>query len=120
MALNVAGVGFPLLKPFLGSGEASKYANTAVNDLTAIGQVIVQVETAIQAPGSGAQKLQFIIPLVANIVKTSEMVTGHQIGDDALFVKGTTEIAQGVVDVLNSLKSDNVKGQGQAVLPAKP
>ena len=34
-------------------------------------------------------------------------------------VGGAIKKIPGVVDVLNSLKSDNVKGQGQAVLPAK-
>lgn len=111
----VSGVG-PVLTPFLGSGAAAQTAETAVNDLTAIGQVVVQVETAIQTPGSGSVKLAAAIPLVANIVKTSELVSGHQIANESLFIQGCTELAQGVVDVLNSLSGDSVKTSGSASL----
>lgn len=113
----VSGVG-PIIEPLLGSSAAARTATTAVNDLTAIGQVVVQVETAIQTPGSGPVKLAAAIPLVANIVKTSELVAGHQIANESLFIQGCTELAQGVVDILNSLSGDNVKSSGSASLAA--
>lgn len=111
--VQVAGVASGLM-PFLGSKAQAVLTgpvNTAVNDLTAVGGVIVQVETALQGK-TGPDKLAIAIPLVANIVRTSELVSGHQVGDEAKFVQGVKEIAQGVVDVLNSLKSDNVKETG--------
>lgn len=99
-----AGVG-PIVLPFLGSGKATTVAGTVVNDLTAIGSTIATIETAFAAvPGStGAQKLQAAIPLIANIVKTSQLVTGKKIANPALFTQACTEYAQATVDLLNSL-----------------
>ena len=102
-----AGVG-PLIGPFLGSGKAGQVTGVAVNDLTAIGSIIVQIEAAFAAvPGStGAQKLQASIPLIAGILKTSQMVVGKKIQNEALFTKAAQEYAQATVDLLNSIHPD--------------
>ena len=99
-----AGIG-PIITPFLGSGKSAAVAGTVVNDLTAIGSTIVQIETAFAAvPGStGAQKLQAAIPLVGNIIKTSELVVGKKIKNEALFTQAIQEYTQATVDLLNSL-----------------
>lgn len=99
----------PLIAPFLGSGKAGQMATTMVNDLTAMGQRVLEIETAVQTPGSGAQKLAMVIPLIANIVKTSEMVSGHKVANDALFATACQEYAQATVDLLNSLHPDGAK-----------
>ena len=103
-----AGVG-PLVTPFFGSGKA--VTTTVVNDLTQIGQVVVQIETAFAAvPGStGAQKLQAAIPLVSNIIKTSELVVGKKIANEALFTQACQEMTQGVVDLLNAIDQSEAK-----------
>lgn len=105
-----AGVG-PIVGPFLGSGKAGTVIGTTVNDLTAIGSVIVQLETAFAAvPNStGAQKLQAAVPLIGNIIRTSELVVGKKIANDALFAQAVTEYAQATVDLLNSIHADEVK-----------
>lgn len=104
-----AGIG-PILTPFLGSGKVAADEATAVNDLTAIGSTVVQIETAFAAvPGStGAQKLQAATPLVGNIIKTSELVVGKKIANEALFTKACTEYTQATVDLLNSLDASSV------------
>lgn len=103
-----AGVG-PIIAPFLGSGKA--VVGTAVNDLTAIGSTIVQIETAFAAiPNStGTQKLQAAIPLVGNIIKTSELVAGKKIANEALFTQAIQEYTQATVDLLNSIHPDEAK-----------
>jgi|SRR6185369_10029992 len=105
-----AGIG-PIIVPFLGSGKAAQIAGTAVNDLTAIGSTVVQIETAFTAiPGAtGAQKLAAAIPLVGNIIKTSELVAGKKVANEELFTKAIQEYAQATVDLLNSLDQDAVK-----------
>lgn len=112
--LNVVGVATgvgPLIVPFLGSGKTSQVAGTVVNDLTSIGQLVVQIETAFAAvPNStGAQKLQALIPLVSNVVKTSELVAGKKIANTALFTQACQEYAQATVDLLNSIDQGEVK-----------
>lgn len=104
-----AGVG-PIVFPFLGSGKSATIAGTVVNDLTAIGSTIATVETAFAAvPGStGAQKLQAAIPLISNIIKTSQLVSGKKVANQALFTTACTEYAQATVDLLNSLDSASV------------
>ena len=89
------------------------------NDLTAVGQIVVTAEAVLQTSG-GAAKLAAAAPLVTNIVRTSELVSGHEIADEALFLQGCTNITSGVAQVLNSLKSDNVKSQGKSLPPAPP
>jgi len=105
-----AGVG-PIIQPFMGSGKAAQVTGTAVNDLTSIGSIIVQIETAFAAiPNStGAQKLAASIPLIANIIKTSELVSGKKIANEALFTQACQEYAQATVDLLNSIHPDEVK-----------
>lgn len=106
----ITGVG-PLLVPFLGSGKAAQAVSTGINDLTAMGQRVVEIETAVQTPGSGPQKLAMVIPLITNIVRTSEMVIGHKVANDALFAKACQEYAQATVDLLNSLHPESIKTQ---------
>ena|SRR5882724_6012846 len=110
---NVAGIAIgigPIITPFLGSGKAAAITGTVVNDLTAIGSIIVQVETAGAAIAlPGPQKLQAAIPLIGNIIKTSEMVAGKKIANEALFTQAVQEYAQATVDLLNSIHPDEAK-----------
>lgn len=103
-----AGIG-PIIAPFYGSGgKVDKAIDTGVNDLTSIAQLVVTIETAFAAvPGStGAQKLQALVPLVSNIISTSQVVSGKKVANSDLFTKGCTEVAQGMVDVLNAIHPD--------------
>lgn len=111
-----AGIG-PLVVPFLGQGKAAQEGATVVNDLTSIGQVVVQAEAMIQAPGSGAQKLAASEPLVAQIIMTSQMVSGHKIANPDLFTQGATKITSGVADILNSLDHNAVQTTGSPMPP---
>lgn len=106
---NVAGIAVgigPLIKPFVGSGKAGSILESATNDLVAVGQIVVQTEAILQTPGSGATKLAAAAPLVAGIVKTSELVAGKKIANEALFIEGCTDITSGVAKVLNSIHPD--------------
>lgn len=96
-----AGFG-PLIAPYLGA-KAKEVINTAVNDLTAVGQVVVQAEALLQGPDRGAEKLKAAAPLIASIVRTSELVSGHKIANETLFLKGCTDLTTAVVEILNSL-----------------
>lgn len=109
----------PLISPFFGSkaGTVSNTVGTVVNDLTSIGQVVVTAEALIQTPGSGAQKLAAAAPLVVQIIKTSELVSGHNIANETLFMQGCTDLTSAVAEILNSLSPDGVKSQGQALPP---
>lgn len=107
--VSVAGISTgigPLIVPFLGSGKAGTVASTGINDLTAIGQLVVLIEASYPADGAGAQKLQALIPLVANVIKTSELVSGKKIANEALFTKAAAGYAQATVDLLNSIHPD--------------
>lgn len=114
----LAGLG-PLITPWLGSSQA-KTAQTVVSDLTLVGQQVLAVESVIQTPGSGVAKLTAATPLVAQIVKTSELVSGHNIANESLFIQGCQKITDGTADVLNSLSPNNVKSGGTPVPPVTP
>jgi len=69
---------WPLVAPLFGSNaKVQNTGTTIINDLTSIGGIVVQAEALIQSSGSGPAKLAAAAPLVANIVKTSELVAGH-------------------------------------------
>lgn len=111
---NIAGIAVgigPIITPFLGSGKAAAVAGTAINDLTAIGSMVAQIETAANAVTgmTGAQKLAAAIPLVGNIIKTSELVVGKKIANEALFTQAVQEYTQATVDLLNSIDSSEAK-----------
>ena len=105
-----SGVG-PIIQPFLGSGKPATVAASVVNDLTSIGQVVLQIETAFAAVtgSTGVQKLQAAIPLVSNIIKTSELVVGKKIANQVLFTQACQEYTQATVDLLNSIDQSEAK-----------
>lgn len=83
-------------------------------DLAQIGDIIVNVEAVGQALGiAGPDKLRAAAPQVAQIILKSAMLANHQIADGALFTQGSTKIADGMADVLNSLK-DNIETTNKA------
>lgn len=96
-----------IVRPFLGS--AAGLEQTVENDLVAIGGVVVAGEAFLQEQGSGADRLRKSTPLVSNIVRTSELVAGKKIANEALFLQGCGKITDGTADVLNSLDASGAK-----------
>jgi len=102
-----AGVG-PIISPFLGSGKAASVVTVGVNDLTAIAQQVVIVETALQGK-TGADKMAALIPLVGNILATSQIVSGKKIANQELYTKAIQEFAQAAVDLANAISEGEAK-----------
>jgi hypothetical protein len=108
---KVAGIAMgigPIIVPFLGSGKAGQLTATTVNDLTLVGQAVLTIETAMQGQ-AGTAKLAAVIPLVGNIIRTSELVAGKKIANEALFTQSVQEFAQATVDLLNAIHPDEAK-----------
>lgn len=99
---------YPLVQPFLGSGKASQSIGTAVNDFTLLAQQVITIETAMQGK-SGVDKLTAVIPLINNVIMTSQVVTGKKVANQTLFSTAVQEYAQATVDLLNSLHEDSVQ-----------
>jgi len=108
--LQVIGVVSGLLPAFGAKAQAAIQGplQTAVNDLTAIGNVVVSVQTYLQA-ASGPDKLAAAGPAVINIIRTSEMVSGHEPANEPEFEAGCLDLTNAVVRIMKSLKSDNIK-----------
>lgn len=118
------------------AGESSNPTVTKVSDtLTGVANIIQTIEGAFAAAygaaQTGAAKMSAVLPFVSQLVQqwlADNFPGSAEIGDQTLFQKGVGEIAQGVVDVLNSLKSTPetstpVKSSGPApasVAPAAP
>lgn len=108
---KVAGVAAsvgPILLPFLGASQAAELIHVGLNDLTSIGSAALQIETALQGK-AGTEKLTALIPLVGNIISTSELVAGKKVSNEALFTKAIQEYAQATVDLLNSIDESEAK-----------
>lgn len=122
--LTLTGLIFPVLRPFLGSaqpdpGSILTKVDTGVNDFTAIGTQIITIETALQGK-TGADKLAAAAPLVAGIVRTSELVSGHKIANEAEFIAGCKDLTNATVRIMNSLHSDAIKTDGNPAPPSAP
>jgi hypothetical protein len=119
--LELTGFISPAVLPLFGSGKAGQSAARAVNDFTSIGTTIIQIEAALQGK-PGAEKLAAASTLVAPIVRTSELVSGHQIANESEFIAGCTDLTNAAVRILNSLKPDNIKTTGDPLNapPAAP
>jgi hypothetical protein len=109
---------WPLVSGFFGS-KAQNTGGVVINDLSQIGGIVVQAEALIQGPGTGPQKLANATPLIAGVVKTSEMISGHKIANEALFLEGCQDYTNGTVKILNSLDPGTIQTQGKP-LPALP
>jgi DNA mismatch repair protein MutH len=102
---QLAGI-LPMVQPMLGS--AGPQIVKGVNDFSQIAAMISLIEVAMQGK-PGNEKFAAVIPLIRNIVLTSEAVSGKKIQNDLLFTKGVEEVAQGMVDILNAVHPDEVK-----------
>jgi hypothetical protein len=119
--LELTGIISPIVLPMLGSGKAAQTATTAINDFTSIGTTVVQVETALQGK-TGPEKLAAASSLVQPIVRTSELVSGHTIANEAEFIAGCTDLTNAVVRIMNALGSKGITVSGSSVTtaPAPP
>jgi len=110
IALKVTEVvlGFgPLITSLTPTKKDDQILAQVTPSLTQIAGVIQQVELFGLALGlPGAQKLTAATPAVAQIVMQSAFMAGHKIADPVLFQRGCGKMADGMADILNSLKDD--------------
>jgi len=109
-AATLTGI-MPIVQPLLGrSSKVEAVAAKITDTLTLIGSFVATMELAfVNVPKSGAQKFAALVNVIGPLIKTSELVAGKEIADETMFQKGVNGIAQGVVDILNSLKASGVK-----------
>lgn len=103
----------PLVQQYAGA-KTGAVVNTVVNDLTAVGGVVLNVESVLGA-GNGQAKLKAAAPLVANIVKASELISGHKIANETLFNQGVVDLTNAVAEIMNSLSADNLQTSGHVI-----
>ena len=125
--LSTASQFIPILQPFFGASPAqsvfekvSGVISTVKNDLTAIGQSVVMVETALQGY-AGQAKLVAAAAIVAPIVRTSEFLSGLEIANESEFIAGVKDLISAVVRILNSCRKTKVLPDDPATIaPAAP
>ncbi|SRR6266852_3991759 len=105
---EIVGIG-PLVIPLFGnkSNKVEQRILTTATDLTSIGSVVLSMEVAL-AGKTGADKLAGATNLVGPIIRTSQLVAGKKIADEAMMQKGIAEVTQGMVDILNSLHENSI------------
>jgi hypothetical protein len=102
----VAAFALPVSMSIPGNKD-DKIIQTISADLAQIAQIIAQAEVFGQALGlPGADKLKASAPAVAQIILQSSILVNHKIENPVLFQAGCMKIADGMADVLNSLKPD--------------
>lgn len=103
-------IGLGYIAKFEGLIPASASTNPTIrkieSELSQAAEVIVAVEAMGQALSiSGPDKLKAAAPQVAQIILKSDMMIGHQIENQTLFNEGSSDIANGLAKILNSLKA---------------
>jgi len=108
LKVTTAVLGFgPLVTSLTPTKRDDEILARVTPSLTQIAGVIQQVELFGQALAlPGPQKLTAATPAVAQIVLQSAFMVGHKIADPVLFQRGCMKMADGMADVLNSLKDD--------------
>lgn len=83
---------------------------TVMSDLEQVKAIILKAEVMGQSLGlPGDQKLRAAAPLVAQIIKQSSALAGHNIADHPKFYAACTSFASAFADVLNTLEADDAK-----------
>lgn len=105
--LRIIGVFTPIVEQILPKSE--KVIQVVSQDLTEIGQVVVDVEQmGVALALKGPDKLKAASPLVADIILKSSMLANHKIANPDLFNQGATKVADGMADIINSLHADGI------------
>lgn len=111
IAGQVAGVIPQIQRVYQLPAQTGSVVNTVQNDLEQIGAIIVTIEAVGQALNlAGPDKLKAAAPLVAQAILQSSLLVGHKIQDEAKFQQGCAKLADGMVDILNSLDDPTSKG----------
>lgn len=107
-AIKVVGLASGVLPMINGMATAVSAGNTTVtSDLTKIGAVVSTVEVVGQAVTSGLSgpdKLKAAVPLVAQIVQTSELMAGKKIKNETEFTGAVQDYVNATVRLLNALE----------------
>jgi len=81
---------------------------TQVKDtLAKVSEIVINVEafgTVLGTPGP--DKLRAAVPLVMQVILSSDMLVTKKIDNPTLFAAGAEKITSGMADILNSLKDD--------------
>ena len=85
--------------------------------LAELAQIVITIEAAGQVINvPGADKLRMATPLVAQALLQSDLFVDQlngdkrrKVNDQVLFQKGAASIASGLADVLNSIKTEEIK-----------
>ena len=96
-----------LVTPYLPVGKVKDVASEAVSDLTAISQIIVNVEAVGASAGlSGLQKLEAAAPQVEKVITGWLGTLGLKIDDTAVadYTTAIQAIVNGIVTILNLAK----------------
>ena len=104
IGLQILGVApqFAALTPSTRDDQIVAKLNDTFGD---VAQSVVIVETALEQ-ATGTAKFDALVPLANLAIRRAEILRGREIANEALFTAGVRGVAQGVGDILNSLKDD--------------
>lgn len=99
-------MGFPFVSQLLSglNPKVGQVVTTVTSDLGAIASAISTAEIMFPASGTGAQKLAAVTPIVQQALQiwATSNLPGKKPKDPIMLNKAASEIAQGMVDLLNS------------------
>lgn len=103
-------------QPFISTlnPKAQEGAQKASDSLTEIGKIVAMIQVSgVSAGLTNEQKLKAAAPLVAKVIRESELFVGHSIPDDklALFNAKVEALTSSFVDTINLLSTDGIKSK---------
>lgn len=107
-ALQIAGIFSPIVSTT--APQSTGIVQTVSTDLAEVAGVITNVEAFGQALSlKGPDKLKAAVGPVSQIILQSSLLANHKIALPDLFTQGSTKIADGMADVLNSLNPEGIQ-----------
>ena len=108
-------MGFPFVSQLIGglSPKIGTTVTTVTSDLNTIASIITTAEAMFPptsaTPQTGSQKIAAVTPLVQAALQAwaTSNLPGKKPQNAALLTKGAGEVAQGIVDVMNSYGAQN-------------
>jgi len=111
--LQILGIFEPIIQQT--SDKTGQVVQVVSQDLVQIGGVITDVEAFGQALAlKGPDKLKAAAGPVSQIILQSALLANHKIADPVLFQQGSTKVADGIADVINSLNPDGLQIQNKS------
>lgn len=105
--MKIVGLVFPIVIAATPAGKTQDILTGVFNIVGVIERAFSGLQAANPGQKFGPDKLKAALPLVKDLLLSSELIAGHKILDEQAFTDGCTQLINGAVQVMNSVEHPN-------------